>query len=277
MNKLSSVLLRIITAFIAIPLALAVLWFGGWWAYVGVIIIVALAEIELIQMTLPSRQTLSFAGVFAFSCFLVGANLYLNRWGNIFEISITALIIFALLSLLLPHGKNNISPFSWALIIGIPFYIAWPLGFLIRIRGMQVGMDPGSWLLLTFLLSIWANDSLAFFIGKSLGKHKLAPAISPAKTWEGAIAGFLGGTAAFMFVGSWWGLQTYHSLILGALVAVSAELGDLVESQMKRLVNVKDSGNLMPGHGGILDRIDSLLLASLPLYLYASMVLHIVQ
>jgi phosphatidate cytidylyltransferase len=124
----------------------------------------------------------------------------------------------------------------------------------------------------------WLGDSAAYFTGKAIGRHKLAPVISPKKTWEGAIGGFVvtAGTALLYveltrpLVG--WTMSTAAILGLGAVVAVAGQLGDLVESRFKRDCGVKDSSKLLPGHGGALDRVDSLLFAMPTAYAYLRLV-----
>lgn len=140
----------------------------------------------------------------------------------------------------------------------------------------------GAGLALALILSIWASDSGAYFAGKSIGGPKMAPSISPNKTWAGLVGGMVSSTALLivyaLYVGPWLeGLRAGLALpaitmaqlaILGVLVTLAGQAGDLIESSQKRAAGVKDSGNLIPGHGGLLDRIDALLLAS-PVFLIA--------
>jgi phosphatidate cytidylyltransferase len=123
------------------------------------------------------------------------------------------------------------------------------------------GESAGAGLILFFLASIWAGDSGAYYVGRNLGRHKMAPRISPNKTWEGLVGGVIGtlvgaALARFVFVPD---LGWLHVLGLAAILAVTAPVGDLVESQLKRDTGIKDSSTLLPGHGGFLDRTDSLL------------------
>jgi phosphatidate cytidylyltransferase len=160
------------------------------------------------------------------------------------------------------------------------FYVALPLSLLIDLRG-----NPLQCFLIVFILfSVWAGDIAAYYVGKNFGKHKLAPIVSPNKSWEGAIASSLASLLVAALVakyqydlnnffsqpfGIFWGgydvLRTgfpwTHVILLGLLTNVAAQLGDLFESALKRGAGVKDSGTLLPGHGGVLDRIDALLFA----------------
>jgi len=123
------------------------------------------------------------------------------------------------------------------------------------------------------LLPLWAGDTAAIFAGKAFGKHPLAPSISPKKTWEGAIANFLACIVAAWGTAVWVGIGPLWGLLIGVLAGVLGQLGDLFESWMKRKAGVKDSGRLLPGHGGVLDRIDSLLFSAIPttvVYILAS-------
>lgn len=140
------------------------------------------------------------------------------------------------------------------------------------------GIDYGFQLGLTFFIMIWANDTFAYLSGRAFGKHKLFERISPKKTWEGTIGGVLA-TMGVGVVATWLisgGLQDQEMLInmmaIGAIIAVTGGLGDLVESMFKRSIDVKDSGKLMPGHGGILDRFDGVLLAAPAVFFYLMMV-----
>ena len=140
-------------------------------------------------------------------------------------------------------------------IAGGLLYIA--LGFLAFWGVRQI--HAMAWLLTV----IWSTDTAAYEIGRRYGQHKLAPTVSPHKTWEGAIAGLIAGAilgmiAALITTEAGW----FEALIISLLISAIGQIGDLVESKVKRLAGVKDSGNILPGHGGILDRFDSLLLAS---------------
>lgn len=127
--------------------------------------------------------------------------------------------------------------------------------------------------LLLVFLPLWAGDTAAIFAGKAFGKHLLAPNISPKKTWEGAIANFLACILAAWGTAVWVGIAPAWGVLIGVITGILGQAGDLFESWLKRQAGVKDSGNLLPGHGGILDRIDSLLFTAIPttlVYMIAS-------
>ena len=169
-------------------------------------------------------------------------------------------------------------------------YVALPLGFLVQVRQQWAGAI----LLVYVLLVVWAGDTTAYFVGRALGRHRMTPRVSPKKTWEGAVGSMLGSLGvgwAFLanaqpissallqahlieqrdgyFALQPWPLVTI--LVLSAAINLAAQLGDLVESLIKRGAGVKDSGALLPGHGGMLDRIDALLLAAPVIWFYAAL------
>jgi phosphatidate cytidylyltransferase len=143
--------------------------------------------------------------------------------------------------------------------------IGWGLSHLILLRGLATG----KWYVLLLFTVIWVGDATAMYVGKGLGRHKLALMISPGKTWEGAVGGIMGALLAAALGAHFLTPQLLlpQSLIFGLLISVAAQISDLGESMLKRYVGVKDSGTLIPGHGGILDRIDSLFFAA-PLAFY---------
>lgn len=138
---------------------------------------------------------------------------------------------------------------------------------VVTIRSCDAGMD-GALLTLGAMGSVWVNDAFAYFVGSKLGRHKLAPRISPNKSWEGLVGGLFGSCLIWAIV---WGLGVRSislplALLAGVLCGCAGVVGDLFESRLKRSVGVKDSGNLMPGHGGLLDRSDSMLFACMTAY-----------
>jgi phosphatidate cytidylyltransferase len=136
--------------------------------------------------------------------------------------------------------------------------VAFPLSYAVRLHGI---VPNGKWLLLFALAITWAADTTAYFVGRAMGKHALAPHISPKKTWEGAIGGIVGsliiGYVAKYFLPT---IPVGHLLGMAFVGNVAGQMGDLLESAYKRSAGVKDSGSLLPGHGGVLDRIDALIL-----------------
>ena len=136
--------------------------------------------------------------------------------------------------------------------------IAFPLSFAVRLQGIP---EQGPAILLFVLVITWVGDTAAYFVGRAMGKHKLAPVLSPNKSWEGSIASILGAMLVALGFSKWLNVPLPHLLAMAAVGNVAGQAGDLLESAYKRSAGVKDSGSLLPGHGGVLDRIDALILA----------------
>jgi len=136
--------------------------------------------------------------------------------------------------------------------------VAFPLSFAIRLHGSGTQGPP---LLLFAMVIIWVGDTAAYFVGRAVGKHPLAPHLSPKKTWEGTVASFLGSLIVALVFARFMTVALPHLLAMAALGNVAGQVGDLLESAYKRSAGIKDSGSLLPGHGGVLDRIDALILA----------------
>ena len=153
-------------------------------------------------------------------------------------------------------------------------YIAMPFNFyLLLYTSKPNGLV---WTLFT-IFAVIASDAAALLVGSRIGRHPFFVAISPNKTVEGAIAGVVGAVVVMLIgVSGVLGISPVHALVLGVLVGASAEIGDLVESQMKRLADVKDSSHLIPGHGGVLDRLDSILFPPILVYFYVT-VFHLLS
>lgn len=136
--------------------------------------------------------------------------------------------------------------------------VAYPLSFAVRLHGVP---SIGRWLLLFALVIVWVGDTLAYFVGRAVGRYKLAPQLSPKKTWEGAIASLAGSLLVALLFARWINLSPVHLYAMAAVGNLAGQVGDLLESAYKRSAGIKDSGSILPGHGGMLDRIDALILA----------------
>jgi phosphatidate cytidylyltransferase len=137
-------------------------------------------------------------------------------------------------------------------------FVALPFSYVVRLNEIEV---TGKQLLLFTLALVWAGDILAYFVGKSLGRVPMAPALSPKKTWEGALGNVFASMITAVFFARWMQIDVITLVIIAAVANIAGQAGDLIESAYKRGSGVKDSGGLLPGHGGMLDRIDSLILA----------------
>ncbi|MCE9557972.1 MAG: phosphatidate cytidylyltransferase [Armatimonadetes bacterium] len=162
------------------------------------------------------------------------------------------------------------SPLSTSLpeFFGLLLWILIPLASLITLQtkgspSVTNLFSPN--LVLLPIGTLWIGDSAAYFVGKAFGKHPMAPKISPKKTWEGGVANLLACILAAWGIGTWLGIPTIPAMICGLISGILGQIGDLFQSHLKRNVGLKDSGALLPGHGGVLDRIDSLLMSAIPI------------
>ena len=282
-SRVSSLTQRWLTALIAIPVVLVFVWFGGWWAFAATAIVVVVGCLEFHRMLLKTQQRpLIWISLGLSLLFLVSAMLPQQRL-LILEIGIGASIVLSFPCLFWRKDLQG-TLVDWALTLVIAFYIGWPMSFLLLLRqfepavfhpasGGWLYLPRGMWWLMTALLGVWSFDGAAFFTGRYLGRHKLAPLISPAKTWEGVIGGLVACVIACLVTTIVpLGLPWYLSILLAVLIGTAATLGDLSESLIKRQTDVKDSGQIMPGHGGMLDRIDSLLFALIVVYVFAQLI-----
>lgn len=260
---------RAVSALILLPVAIWLTVVGGWPFAALVSLAAAVATAELLMMAGPLREAEWF-GVLVAAAFPLLAGLsaegdLLPPWAGLALAGATV----ALLSLLLVrHGEMTEVPARAGRVA-----LGWLYGGLLpaSIVGLRLrfGFD---WVILAFVVT-WANDTFAYFAGLSFGRHKLSEKVSPKKTWEGFAGGAVGslvGAAAMQHWRLGAELPLAGALALGAGGAVVGPLGDLVESLWKRAHGVKDSSRLIPGHGGLLDRIDALLFVAPWIYLFAS-------
>jgi phosphatidate cytidylyltransferase len=274
---------RVASALILIPVVVALAWFGGWVAFAGVVLVLLAGAWEIRAMFAHRGwHPLVILSVFLSLDFFVAAMLPDLRV-LLLEAGISALVIGSFVWLMLTRPTIERTLVDWALTLAIPFYLGWPLAFLLLLRDGIYGYDSrGFWLVWLLLIPVWANDTFALLVGHYLGRggrHQLAPHISPKKTWEGFVGGlvftvvavFVVTTLANLVLGPARGLAIpwYDELILGVLIAIAATAGDLAESLLKRGTGVKDSGSILPGHGGVLDRVDSVLFAVFVVFFFA--------
>ncbi len=269
---------RWLTAAIAMPVVLVFVWFGGWLAFVALAIVVVLGTLELHNMLLHVGYRPLIWISFALSILFLIAAMFPSYRLSIIEISLGVSLLVSF-SWLFFRKRLDGAMVDWALTMAISLYLGWPTSFMLLLRGYTsatfqgsgaVTLPTGVWWLLVILLGVWGFDAAAFFSGRYFGRHKLAPEISPGKTWEGVAGGLvLSITAALVLAVVPLHVPWYFAILLGVLIGMAATLGDLAESLIKRQTHVKDSGQIMPGHGGMLDRIDSLLFAVIVVYIFA--------
>jgi phosphatidate cytidylyltransferase len=281
--------LRVLTAVVGIPLLLAFVYFDfkaetDWFSRVPLFILpvaaaAALGAWEFYRLgTHAGARPLTVFGVIWAVLFIVAA-LFNGEWASSSEAASYAdwavgalLASAAVLPLIwLVIFRRDTWPQSWVWTLTGILYMGWMVGHYVMLRQL----DHGRELVILALFTTFACDTSAFFVGRTWGKHHMTPTISPHKTWEGAIGGFAGAVAAaaalcyLLNLGSWTlPLGYLEAAGVGCLVGVAAQLGDLLESMLKRRAGVKDSGNLLPGHGGVLDRIDSLVFTGVIVYYF---------
>jgi phosphatidate cytidylyltransferase len=264
--KPSSLMVRILSAFVILAIVIGLALAGTYGAYILVLLLAGLALWEFLGLSermgsrAPAWLLFPLGGFFAYS-------------GTVLkEIDVNAVLSLALVGglaafLVVPGRRQGLG--RWAMGMAGALYIGMPFNYyLLLYTSKPNGLV---WALFT-IFAIVVSDTAALLVGSRIGRHPFFGTISPKKTVEGAIAGVLG-SVAVMLVGvcAVLGLSPFHAIALGLLIGVSAEVGDLVESQMKRIAEVKDSSHLIPGHGGVLDRLDSILFPPILVYFYVTM------
>jgi phosphatidate cytidylyltransferase len=245
---------RLLVAVIGLPLVLGLVYKGGWWVFALALVaaLVALHEYWLLARPLAPLAPAGYVGTILA---LVGAEVGGIGWavGGLLTTFVLAFVLKAI-----SEARTAATIAISATVMGA-VWIGGGSAFLILLRELHRGRLA----VITVLLAVWAGDTFAYFGGRLIGRHKMAPTTSPGKTWEGLVVG----TAATIFVAF---VALYHqdfltigqSIVLGVVIALAAPLGDLFESLLKRDMDVKDTGRLLGGHGGMLDRIDALLFAA---------------
>ncbi len=251
---MSNAVSRLVVTAIGLPLVLGIAWLGGWWMFV---LIAAAGTIALHELYRAGREfrPLALAGFGGLAACLLGIQL-----GGIAWMAAGALLTLplAFVFVLFAETRQRATVALAFTLLGV-VWIGMGLGHAILIRDIP---DHGRLAIFTVLIAVFAADSAAYLVGRLVGRHKLAPALSPGKSWEG----FLAGLAAGVFA-TWVALYEtgfadgWRSLLLGLAIVVAAAIGDLMQSLVKRDVGIKDSGTLLAGHGGVWDRVDSLLVA----------------
>jgi phosphatidate cytidylyltransferase len=247
---------RLLVVVIALPAVIGVVYLGGWWLWALALVggLIALHELYVIGKEL---RPLVLAGYLGFVLALLGVELGGVPWmvGGVLSTFFLAFVLYGLSDI-----RTSATATFGVTLLGV-LWIGGGLGLLLLVRDVP---DHGFWALIAVMFTVFAADTAAYFAGRALGRRKLAPAISPGKTWEGLVAGLLAGMAAaflILYRDRDDFLTIPEMLLLGAVVTVASVFGDLFESAVKRDFGVKDSGRLLGGHGGMLDRLDALLWA----------------
>jgi phosphatidate cytidylyltransferase len=247
---------RVLVAAVLLPLVIGVVYLGGWWLF-GLGLIGGLVALHELYTMAREVRPLVIAGYLGFVLALLGLQLGGVAWmvGGILTTLFFSFVVFGL-----SHTRPSATAAFGVTLLGV-VWVGAGIGFLLLVRDIP---DHGFWAVMAVLFTVFAADTAAFFVGRSLGRHKMAPAISPGKTWEGFVGGVVAAmVAAFVVLYNDRDdfLSVPEMLLLGAAVALASVFGDLFESAVKRDLTVKDSGRLLGGHGGMLDRMDALLWA----------------
>lgn len=259
---MSPLVSRVIVAAVLLPLVIGLAYLGGWWLW-GLALVGGLLALHELYVMTRNLRPLVLGGYLGFVLLLLGLQLGGVEWmlGGLLSTFVFAFVVYGL------GGVRQSATTSFAVTVLGVAWVGAGIGALLLIREIP---EFGFWAVMAVLFTVFAADTGAFFVGRAFGRHRMAPAISPRKSWEGFVGGLVFAVlAAFLVLYRDRDefLTIPQSLLLGLVVALAAVLGDLFESAVKRDLDVKDSGRVLGGHGGMLDRLDSLLWAGPAAYL----------
>jgi phosphatidate cytidylyltransferase len=260
---------RIGTAAVLIAVVLAVLILGSVWVYAAIAVILGAALIEYWSLTRAMAAPAPLWLLFPLSYALL-LRERLPSWADLTFLLAAATVLGLGTLVFVRDWRASLT--RWALAVGGSLYLALTLSFYLSLYFLH-RPDPnhlGFGYVIAVFGAIWVGDTAAMVAGMRFGRRRFFSRISPKKTVEGAVAELLASTVFFGIVGLFLNIEFPHNIILGLLIGIFAEVGDLVESQIKRTAGVKDASHLIPGHGGVLDRIDSLLLVGVVVYYYVT-------
>ena len=254
---------RIITALIGVPILVLIFRLGGW-LFLGLNIgLITLGIIEYFKLVENKGvKANNFLGVI-FAITLITVTYLTGEAEFLYGTLILGLLIILLRQILIKRNKSSI--FSTAVTYFGVSYIAGLFSHLILLYNSEINLQSGKLIVWIPILATWFTDTGAYFIGLGLGENALAPKISPNKTIEGAVGGLISSVLVTVLLALYFNISLYHGVFL---IGITAQLGDLSASVFKRDSEIKDSGDIIPGHGGILDRIDSLLFVLPVVYYY---------
>jgi phosphatidate cytidylyltransferase len=256
---------RVATAVVGVPIIFLLILVGGNWYVAFVAAALAVAAVEFQYPRLGWHHLTLLAAAFC-AAMAGGAHVGFN-WVLWFAAGAVLLTLAA--SLVRFDAGRMLSDWLWT--IGAVMYVGFLGSFIVLLRDFENGRD---WVYLA-LFSTFAVDTAAYFTGRAFGRRALAPAISPKKTVEGFIGGYAGGFAAVLVLNYYLGLriEAWQAVLLGLVFPIAATVGDLAESGIKRSMQSKDTSELVPGHGGVLDRLDSVLFTFTLVYLFTQWVI----
>ena len=262
---------RILTGLVGIPLVVGAVWVGSSWLTILVAVVAVRGLWEFYRISPRGALTVLFPLEAIWTILFLVSGQLTDRWYDYAPHAILgAGVLFALPWLIVNRNRQGAMA-AWSYALCGPAYIGFLLAHGLMLRGLELdtaGNFGRDWLIFA-LMVVFATDSGAYFTGRAVGRHLMTPTISPHKTWEGAIGGFASAVviAAVLAALLKLAIPIWQGALIGMAIGILAQLGDLAESQLKRATGVKDTGNILPGHGGILDRIDSIVF-TLPVVYY---------
>lgn len=277
-SRASSLLQRVGSAVALLPLLVGLVYWNVWSTALLVMLVTVVCLLELYRLFRQTgyrpRMLLGIlSGVLLCGAALFQGSVPVDLTGTV----VGGSVLLALLTEVLRRDREG-SLNAWALTFAGAYYIGGLLSYYILLRRLETPLNPAwlaslhippgaAWVYMVMAIT-WLQDTAAFFVGRSFGRHRMAPYLSPKKTWEGAIGGFLASVLAALLAVPLLGLPLGYgeAVLIGAAGGVFGPIGDLAESLIKRQLGVKDAGNLIPGHGGILDRADSILFTAPVIY-----------
>lgn len=257
---------RVLSGAVLLVLAIAVVWYASAAVFfIFAEMLLALAGREYLGLARASRlQVPAVLSTLAAAIACATFTQFAARWPLLLSLDVVLAVSFVTIAgYQLFAWRPGVDAVGSAAAAMLPMlYLGIPLGTMVAIRELR-----GPQVLFLMMLTVFVSDSAQYYSGRAFGRHHLAPAISPKKTIEGAVGGFIFGAIVLAVVGTWWlpAVPVTGRLLIGVAIVIAGIVGDLFESMLKRSAGVKDSSTLIPGHGGILDRIDALLFAA-PLY-----------
>ena len=284
-NK-SSLASRVASALVLLPLMIFVVWWGIWSVAVAVAVATVIGLLELYgAFAAGGYQPRTGLGIGIALALVASVVLQPFVAFELLPVVLAGAILASLIAELPRHNHAGGLP-AWALTFTGALYIGWLLSHFVLLRALTTQLNPGpltplgiepgaAWVFLVLAVT-FLQDTLAYFVGRSWGRHKLAPTLSPKKTWEGAAGGMVGAIIASLVCIPVLGLPLSFGAgaLLGVIGGLVGPLGDLAESLIKRRVGLKDAGKIIPGHGGVLDRADSLLFTAPVLYYLILLLTH---
>jgi phosphatidate cytidylyltransferase len=269
----------VLSAVVLLPLVVVCVWWG-FWPFTMLVVAAAIVGLGELYAAFNhggyrSNYTL---GVMLMALLLGAMTVQAVTEVDLLAPALALTVMISLAACASRHAQHG-AVAEWALTFGGALYIGSLLGFLLLLRALETPLhngllaslqpQPGAAWIALVLMTTWGQDVFAYFVGKRWGRRKMAPSLSPRKTWEGAAGGMLGALAGAFLALALFGLplSLWATALIGIVAGIAGPVGDLSESFIKRQAGLKDAGSLIPGHGGILDRIDSVLFSAPAIYI----------